>query len=180
MSLSLAEHPFSNLARQAGKIMDQMQKGFYVYSSETWTPNVNLYETAATYLVCVDLAGVQKEKIDVEVADQRLKLRGARAVPMYESEEAAAEGLAAKDPARGRGKGAGQAAGAHEGDGGQRAQPPAAAEHPEPHAHKMRVHLMEIDHGPFTREVELPPDADRAGITATYRNGMLWIEIPKV
>lgn len=180
MSLSLAEHPFSNLARQAGKIMDQMQKGFYVYSSETWTPNVNLYETAATYLVCVDLAGVQKEKIDVEVADQRLKLRGARAVPMYESEEPAAEGPAAKDPARGRGKGAGQAAGAHEGDDGQRAQPPAAAEHPEPHAHKMRVHLMEIDHGPFTREVELPPDADRAGITATYRNGMLWIEIPKV
>jgi len=180
MSLSLAEHPFSNLARQAGKIMDQMQKGFYVYSSETWTPNVNLYETAATYLVCVDLAGVQKEKIDVEVADQRLKLRGARAVPMYESEEPTAEAPAAKEPARGRGKGAGQAAGAHEGDGGHRAQPPAATEHPEPHAHKMRVHLMEIDHGPFTREVELPPDADRAGITATYRNGMLWIEIPKV
>jgi HSP20 family molecular chaperone IbpA len=43
----------------------------------------------------------------------------------------------------------------------------------------MRVHLMEIDHGPFTREVELPPDADKAGISASYRNGMLWIEIPK-
>ena len=181
MPLSLAEHPFSNLARQAGKIMDQMQKGFYVYSSETWTPNVNLYETAMTYLVCVDLAGVQKEKIDVEVADQRLKLRGARAVPMYESDEPAAEAPAAKEPAR-RGKGSGRP-GAHEGDGGghQGAQPPAAAaaEHAEPHAHKMRVHLMEIDHGPFTREVELPPDADSAGITATYRNGMLWIEIPK-
>jgi HSP20 family protein len=180
MSLSLAEHPFSNLARQAGKIMDQMQKGFYVYSSETWTPNVNLYETAATYLVCVDLAGVQKEKIDVEVADQRLKLRGARAVPMYESDEPTAEAPAAKEPARRGAKGAGRASAPHEGDGGEDAHPAAAAEHPEPQAHKMRVHLMEIDHGPFTREVELPPDADRAGITATYRNGMLWIEIPKV
>src|SRR3954464_13707463 len=76
MSLSLAEHPFSNLARQAGKMMDQMQKGFYVYSADTWTPNVNLYETASTYLVCVDLAGVEKEKIDVEVADSRLSSAG--------------------------------------------------------------------------------------------------------
>ena len=178
MSLSLAEHPFSNLARQAGKIMDQMQKGLYVYSADTWTPNVNLYETATTYLVCVDLAGVQKEKIDVEVADQRLKLRGARAVPTYEPEEPQLES-SDKDSARGGARGAGR----HEGDGGGQghgAHPPAAAgEHVEPHAHRMRVHLMEIDHGPFTREVELPPDADKAGITATYRNGMLWIEIPK-
>ena len=78
------EHPFSQVARQANKLMDQMQKGFYVYSGETWTPNVNLYETAGSYFVCVDLAGVDKEKIDVEVVDQRLKLRGTRAVPSYD------------------------------------------------------------------------------------------------
>ena len=41
-----AEHPFNPIARQANKMMDHMQKGFYVYSGETWTPNVNLYETA--------------------------------------------------------------------------------------------------------------------------------------
>jgi HSP20 family molecular chaperone IbpA len=183
MSLSLAEHPFSNLARQAGKMMDQMQKGFYVYSSDTWTPNVNLYETANTYLVCVDLAGVQKEKIDVEVADQRLKLRGARAVPTYEPDPPPP---AAKEPPR-RATKPGKA-GSHEGDGGgghAAGEAGSASEagdrpqHPEPHAHRLRVHLMEIDHGPFTREVELPPDADKAGITASYRNGMLWIEIPK-
>ena len=177
MSLSLAEHPFSNLARQAGKMMDQFQKGFYVYSSDTWTPNVNLYETGATYLVCVDLAGVEKEKIDVEVADSRLKLRGARSVPTYEPDEPPA----ARQPTR-RGTQAPRGAGAHEGDGGHAGSPAERADQPEqtePHAHKMRVHLMEIDHGPFTREVELPPDADKAGITATYRNGMLWIEIPK-
>src|SRR6478609_2865904 len=109
MSLSLAEHPFSNIARQAGKMMDQMQKGFYVYSSDTWTPNVNLYETAATYLVCVDLAGVQKEKIDLEVADQRLKMRGSRAVPTYEPEEPPAAAPAAREPARRRAKVSGRA-----------------------------------------------------------------------
>jgi len=128
--------PFPSLSRQANKMMEQIQKGFF-YPSESWTPNVNLYETAASYLVCVDLAGVEKEKIDVEVADQRLKLRGARAVPSF--------------------------------------WPPDSASH-----EKVRVHLMEIDHGGFTREVEIPADADRRKISATYRNGLLWIEIPKV
>ena len=79
--------------------MDQMQKGFYTSTpSETWTPNVNLYETARVYLVCVDLAGVDKEKIDVEVADQRLKLRGTRAVPTCDEDALRRAG------ARGRGR----------------------------------------------------------------------------
>ncbi len=127
------EQPFPNLSRQASKMMEQIQKGLF-YPSESWTPNVNLYETATSYLVCVDLAGVEKEKIDVEVVDQRLKLKGARVVPTFGPPETAGE--------------------------------------------KIRVHLMEIDHGAFTRDVEIPPDADRQKITATYRNGLLWIELP--
>jgi len=39
--------------------------------------------------------------------------------------------------------------------------------------------LMEIDHGHFVRDVELPHDVHSEQITATYRNGMLWIELPK-
>jgi len=135
MTVSPPDQPFPNLSRQASKMMEQIQKGFF-YPSETWTPNVNLYETANSYLVCVDLAGVDKEKIDVEVVEQRLKLRGARAVPTFGEPEA----------------------GGHE---------------------KIRVHLMEIDHGAFTREVEIPADSDRQRINATYRNGLLWIELPK-
>lgn len=134
--LTAPDQPFQNLTRQSSKLMEQIHKGFF-YPNETWTPSVNLYETAHSYLVCVDLAGVEKEKIDVEVADQRLKLRGARAVPTV--------------------------------DAAQPADPQA----------KIRVHLMEIDHGAFTREVEIPADADRRNIRATYRSGLLWIEIPK-
>jgi HSP20 family protein len=136
MSIDLAtDQPFQNVTRQTNKLMEQLHKGFF-YPGENWTPSVNLYETGACYLVCVDLAGVDKEKIDVEVADRRLKLRGARAVPSY--------------------------------------APPS----PDPQE-KLKVHLMEIDHGAFTREVEIPADADRHKISATYRNGLLWIEIPK-
>ena len=137
MSLTLtSDPPFSHLTRRPSKSPDQMmQKGYFNFCpSETWTPNVNLYETDNAYLVCVDLAGVDKEKIDVEVADNQLTLRGTREVPVVDSVAAAG---------------------------------------------KPRVHLMEIDHGGFCRQVELPADVAREQITAQYVNGMLWIEIPK-
>ena len=134
--------PFQNLANQARKVMEQMQKGYYgFYPSETWTPSVNLYETGSAYLVCVDLAGVEKEKIDVEIHENRLRLKGSRPVPMKDD-------ASSEDP------------GEHD-------------------SKRVRVHLMEIDHGSFTREVELPENVDEEHIVATYRNGMLWIEIPK-
>lgn len=141
MSIKTApEPPFQHLVRQANKLMDQMQKGYFNFCpSETWTPSVNLYETEEGYQICVDLAGVDKEKIDVEIAGQRLKLRGNRSVPVHSE---AAEGK--------------------EGDGS-----------------RPRVHLMEIDHGAFCREVDLPVDVRSDQIRATYRNGLLWVEIPK-
>lgn len=146
MSINAAtEGSFGHLARATSKMMDQLHKGFFVYSPDTWTPNVNLYETANAYFVCADLAGVEKDKIDLEVLDQRLSLRGSRPVPATESPEAGSAG---------------------ESEG-------------EPPARRVKLHLMEIDHGAFRREVELPPDADLQGISATYRNGLLWIEIPK-
>ena len=147
MPTSTAADPsFSNMSRQANRLIEQMQKAYFNFCpSETWTPSVNLYETADSYLVCVDLAGVEKEKIEVEVVAQVLKLRGTRAVPAHEEAASAAA----------------SAASGHEG-------------------RRVRIHLMEIDHGSFCREVELPEDVDRNRIAANYRNGMLWIELPKV
>ena len=137
--------PFGNLARQMGKLVDQFQKGYYNFMpSESWTPNVNLYETESAYLVCVDLAGVDKEKIDISWVEQRMMIRGQRLVPQCPSQQQAAEASA--------------------GDAEQM---------------RMRVHLMEIDHGAFAREVELPPDVDKEGIVARYVEGMLWIDLPK-
>jgi HSP20 family protein len=137
MSLAAGEQQqFGNVVRQMGKMMDQLQKGYFnFYPAETWTPAVNLYENDIGYIVCVDLSGVDKEKIDLVVADGQLKLRGQRTVPTPDGSE-------------GRVKG-------------------------------MRVHLMEIDYGPFCREVALPADVDHENIRATYVNGMLWIELPR-
>jgi HSP20 family protein len=133
------EPPFGNIKRQMNKLMDQMQKGFFTFSpNETWTPNVNLYENDASYVVCVDLAGVVKEEIDLNVDKNTLTLRGSRAVPIQSSEDSS-----------------------------------------EATPSRYRVHLMEIDHGHFVRDVELPHDVHSEQITASYRNGMLWIELPK-
>jgi HSP20 family molecular chaperone IbpA len=47
-------------------------------------------------------------------------------------------------------------------------------------SNSLRVLLMEIDHGKFCRRVQLPPDAEGDDIQqATYRNGCLWVRIPK-
>jgi HSP20 family protein len=46
----------------------------------------------------------------------------------------------------------------------------------------VRLHHMEIDHGVFSRSLELPTDADMEDadrIEAVYRLGFLWIHIPK-
>ena len=134
-----SDPPFSNLGRRASKLGDPLiQKGYFNFCpNETWTPAVNLYENDRSYLVCVDLAGVDKDKIDVEVQDNQLTLRGTRPVPMLEEQRTHSE------------------------------------------TGRLRVHLMEIDHGGFCRQVELPVDVLRDQITAQYLNGMLWVEIPK-
>jgi HSP20 family molecular chaperone IbpA len=142
MPLEIAgEENFGKMTRKLTTMMDQLQKGFFNFcSAETWQPTVNLYETEEAYVVCVDLAGVDKEKIDLMVADNQLRLRGARPMPTPLS--------AAPGEAEDVGK-------------------------------RVRVHLMEIDHGQFCREVDLPKDVDADKVTAAYRNGMLWVELRK-
>lgn len=131
------EQPYRNLPR-GGRSSDPMSKAFFNYApNDTWKPSVNLYENDSSYLVCVDLAGVDRSEIDVTVEDQVLRIRGTRAVPTPEE---------IADVQRKR----------------------------------IRIHLMEIDHGNFSRDVELPENVHRDRISAAHRNGMLWIELPKI
>jgi HSP20 family protein len=136
MTIKLATGPaFGNIGRHMGK-SDPFHKGFYGFApNDTWTPNVNLYESENCYLVCVDLAGVDKNQIEVVVHEQRLRLTGKREIPLRDA--------------------------------------------PDDCKPRVRIHLMEIDHGNFSREVELPADVDQTRIGATFVNGLLWIELPK-
>jgi HSP20 family protein len=138
VAIRCTDKPARNPSPTPTKLLEQLQgKGYYsFFSSENWTPNVNLYETDLEYLVCVDLAGVDKEKIEIEVVDGRLRLRGNRNVPTWT-------------------------------DG------------PDTPNVRIRMHLMEIDHGSFARDVELPQDVHHEQINARYRDGMLWVVLPK-
>lgn len=49
---------------------------------------------------------------------------------------------------------------------------------PEPPSGCCQVIAMEIDYGPFQREVLLPTSVDLAQVTAEQREGLLWIELP--
>ncbi len=129
-----SDQPFGDAVRQMQRMMEQLQKNFVNFCpSDTWTPSVNLYENDTSYVLCVDLAGVDKEKIDLHWVDGQLRLRGVRMAPV----------------------------------------------HPEKPHDRWRVHLMEIDNGSFCRSVDLPEHADSENISASYRNGLLWVEVPK-
>ncbi len=42
------------------------------------------------------------------------------------------------------------------------------------------MHLMEIDHGAFHREIQIPESVDPDALSASYRCGLLWIRLAKV
>lgn len=105
---------------------------FGFWTTESWRPDVNLYETRLAFLVCVDLAGMDKNDIDVRVNKNQLIIRGRRACPM-----------------------------------------------PSEHDRAVAVHLMEINHGGFSRSVDMPSNVDDKAITAHYDTGLLWITLPK-
>ena len=44
---------------------------------------------------------------------------------------------------------------------------------------QLKVHLMEIDYGHFSRAVKLPQNVETEQIEASYKNGYLWIRLPK-
>jgi HSP20 family protein len=126
---------FDEWSRKIHDIMDEMEKRDFVRfrDSGTWQPATNVYETRDAYYICVELAGVPREQIDVECIDhQRITI------------------------------------------GGQRAQPrPKDVEGP------LSIHAMEVDEGPFWREIDLPEPIDADRLEATYSEGYLWITLPR-
>ncbi len=62
-------------------------QNFYNYCPvDAWKPAVNLYESADRYLVCVDLAGMRREEIDVSARDGVLVIAGTRGHPQPQQE----------------------------------------------------------------------------------------------
>src|SRR5215813_4853023 len=45
-----------------------------------WTPAADIYETETGYLIAMDLPGIDREALEIDVDDNRLIVRGTRAI----------------------------------------------------------------------------------------------------
>jgi len=96
----------------------------------TWAPLVDIFEMGDNLMIRAEVAGLDKDDVDISVENNTLTLRGERKREM-EFEE--------KDAYR-----------------------------------------LERSFGVFTRSFMLPKSVDSARITASYRNGVLELTIPKI
>ena len=79
---SLTDH-----IRHLGESMQRATHSrFFRFSPpDAWQPATNLYETQDRYVVCMDLAGVNRKEIDVEVQQKSLVIKGRRESPRPQS-----------------------------------------------------------------------------------------------
>lgn len=75
---------FDDLADQVRTMMDEMEGRNYFrsHAPDTWCPRLNLYETTERYVLCVELAGMPREEIDLHVEENVLHVRGVRKKPV--------------------------------------------------------------------------------------------------
>jgi HSP20 family protein len=125
---------FERLADEIWEMMHELagQTSFRSHTTHAWRPAINLYEADDRFVVCVELSGVDGDRIDVRFHDGALHIQGVRPRP-----------VSAELP----------------GD--------------------MSVALMEIDWGPFRRTIPIPGEVVRDKITAVYRQGYVWISLPR-
>ncbi|NNM85070.1 MAG: Hsp20/alpha crystallin family protein [Phycisphaerales bacterium] len=59
-----------------------LNRGFFgFWTTDSWRPSVNLYETPDAFVICADIAGMDKDRIDVRVDERQLTIRGRRNCP---------------------------------------------------------------------------------------------------
>jgi HSP20 family protein len=132
------------LEGQIGEVAYQITKVHFSNfhdSGVQWRPPLNVFQCASCFRICVELAGVESDQIEIEVEPGRLWIRGYREAP----------------------------------------EPLQQMELPLSTVRKaVRVVTMEIDHGQFEREVEIPPGYDQSRITTEWESGLLWIFLPRI
>jgi HSP20 family molecular chaperone IbpA len=72
------------LAAQIGEVAYQITKVNFSNFREndySWRPDVNVFQCASCFRICVELAGVDPDQIEISIAADRLWIRGYRAAP---------------------------------------------------------------------------------------------------
>lgn len=74
---------FDHLANELWAMMSEMEGRNYFrsHAPDSWRPRLNLYETAEAFFICLELAGMPREQIDVRAEGGVLHIQGVRCKP---------------------------------------------------------------------------------------------------
>jgi HSP20 family protein len=124
----------SRLHGRLGEVVYELTKVQFsqFFQPEVWSPAINAYRCSECITVCVDLAGVERDLVDLQVEPRRLLIRGRRQAPEPDKNE----------------------------------------------LQMLQILALEIDHGPFEREVSFPAEVDPERASAEQHNGLLWVRLP--
>src|SRR5215510_6814380 len=78
---SRSPFPVQRLSQQVDQLFDELihrPRGCGHASSEAWSPQLDLYETHAAFILEVDLPGVRRHEVSVTVEEGNLVLQGRR------------------------------------------------------------------------------------------------------
>lgn len=87
---------FTHMQADLGALVYKMTSVSFCHSpdQETWRPAINAYRCERGFRICVDLAGVPKDAIQIHVEAGRVVLRGERTLPEPNRQEHAIQILA--------------------------------------------------------------------------------------
>lgn len=73
-------HDLTRLQRELGAIAIELTRTHFVQfvHQPGWRPAVNVYRCENRYIICVDLAGIDREAIQVHAEPRRVRISGAR------------------------------------------------------------------------------------------------------
>ncbi|HAI10996.1 MAG TPA: hypothetical protein DCM28_04785 [Phycisphaerales bacterium] len=100
--------------------------------NDSWEPTINVYQMARRIEVCIDISGMDVNKIDLQVQSGSLVVRGVRLAP---------------DPRR-------------------------------TDEETCKLVSMEIEHGPFCKQVPIPEPIEMYRVMTRYADGYLWVTLP--
>lgn len=85
-------HGFDRLTERIFRMLEEMRGPNYFCSrtGPSWSPRVNMYETPTHLLLCVDLAGVCTDDMEINLSNGRLQIMGTRQRPVFPPEFAGA------------------------------------------------------------------------------------------
>ncbi len=100
------------------------------FAKSSWKPPIDIFETPDSILITAEIAGVEKEDLELEINSRAIRISGRR-IPM-------------------------------------------------PSADNGRYRLAEIQYGVFERIMHLPVMIDPEKVTASYKKGLLQINLTKL